>query len=61
MIHSAMGATAASLRRFARDEGGTTAIEYAIIAMGISIAIVGAIVTLGANVKGFYTSIAVVL
>jgi len=33
-----------TLRRFARDDSGATAIEYALIASGISIAIVGAIV-----------------
>ena len=46
------------LARFLRDEGGTTAIEYAMIASGVSIVIVGTIATLGTAVKGFYTSVA---
>ena len=46
------------LDRFLRDEGGATAIEYAMIASGVSIVIVGAVATLGTAVKGFYTSVA---
>jgi pilus assembly protein Flp/PilA len=38
--------------------GGTSAIEYAIIASGVSIVIVGTVATLGTAVKGFYTSVA---
>jgi pilus assembly protein Flp/PilA len=44
--------------RFLRDERGTSAIEYAIIASGVSIVIVGTVATLGTAVKGFYDSIA---
>jgi pilus assembly protein Flp/PilA len=47
--------------RFLRDESGTTAIEYALIASGVSIVIVGTVATLGTNVKGFYTSVAAAL
>ena len=46
------------LGRFLRDESGTSAIEYAIIASGVSIAIVATIVGLGANVKSLYTTVA---
>ena len=42
--------TGRPLSRFIRDEGGATAIEYALIASGISIAIVGSVTTLGNNV-----------
>ena len=45
--------------RFAADEGGTTAIEYAMIAAGISIAIVGAVSSIGTNLKtAFYDKLA---
>ncbi len=44
--------------RFLRDERGTSAIEYAIIALGVSIVIVGTVATLGTAVKGFYDSVA---
>jgi pilus assembly protein Flp/PilA len=44
--------------RFLGDEGGTSAIEYAIIASGVSIVIVGTVATLGTAVKGFYSSVA---
>ena len=38
------------LNRFIRDGSGATAIEYAMIACGISIAIVGSVTSLGNNV-----------
>jgi pilus assembly protein Flp/PilA len=38
-------------RRFAHDVSGATAIEYALIAGGVSIAIVGVVSTLGQNIK----------
>src|SRR5208282_3394535 len=44
--------------RFARDDGGATAIEYAMIASGVAIAIASTIVSLGSTVKGLYTSVA---
>jgi pilus assembly protein Flp/PilA len=47
----------APLRRFARDEGGATAIEYALVASGIGVAAAGAITSLGTNVKGLYTKV----
>ena len=46
------------LGRFLRDESGASAIEYAIIASGISIAIVGTVATLGTAVKGLYINVA---
>jgi pilus assembly protein Flp/PilA len=58
MFKSSTLAICAVVRRFARDDSGATAIEYALIASGISVAIVGTVATLGSNVKGFYTSVA---
>ena len=43
--------------RFARDENGATAIEYAVIASGIAMAIVAAVSTLGTVVRGLYESV----
>jgi pilus assembly protein Flp/PilA len=43
--------------RFARDETGATAIEYAMIASGIGVAIAATVVSLGSSVKGLYTSV----
>jgi pilus assembly protein Flp/PilA len=48
----------ATLRRFGHDTGAATAIEYALIASGISVAIVGTVATLGSNVTSFYNSVA---
>ncbi len=47
-----------SVGRFLRDESGATAIEYAMIASGIAVAIATTIVSLGSNVKGLYSSVA---
>ena len=44
--------------RFMRDDGGATAIEYAMIASGVAIAIATTIVTLGSSVQGLYQSVA---
>ena len=41
-----------------RDERGTTAIEYAILASGIAVAIVASTINLGGTVKGLFTSVA---
>lgn len=48
-MHRLMSKT--NVRRFLSNEAGSTAIEYALIAAGISIAIVGAVTTLGSQVK----------
>jgi pilus assembly protein Flp/PilA len=48
----------ANLRRFLRDDSGATAIEYAMIASGIAVAIATTIVSLGSGVNGLYTSVA---
>ena len=42
---------------FAHDTGGTTAIEYAIIAGGIALVIIGAVSTLGDYVKAMFVSV----
>ncbi len=43
--------------RFWQDETGATAIEYGLIAAGISIAIIAAVNGLGTNLSGMFTSI----
>ena len=46
-------------RRFVADERGATAIEYAMIAGGVSIAIVGTVLNLGSTLKTtFYDKLA---
>jgi pilus assembly protein Flp/PilA len=47
-----------TFRRFLRDERGATAIEYAMIAAGIAVAIVAAVNALGVSVLGMYQTIA---
>lgn len=47
-----------SVRRFLRNESGATAIEYAMIASGIAVAIAATVFSLGSNVKGLYSSVA---
>jgi pilus assembly protein Flp/PilA len=43
--------------RFLLDEAGATAIEYGLIAAGISIAIIAAVNGLGTNLNAKFTSI----
>jgi pilus assembly protein Flp/PilA len=57
MLDQTRFAIITQLRRFARDEGGATAIEYALVASGIGVAVAGAIGSLGTNVKGLYTKV----
>ena len=45
------------LGRFFKSEEGTTAVEYAIIASLIFLAIVAAVTSLGSNVRGLYESV----
>jgi pilus assembly protein Flp/PilA len=49
--------TRSHLRDFLRDDGGATAIEYALIASGIAGAIIAAVIALGTSVTGMYTSV----
>jgi len=58
MFRSARSLMDVCVRRFLRDESGATAIEYAMIASGIAVAIATTIVSLGSNVKGLYSSVA---
>jgi pilus assembly protein Flp/PilA len=45
------------IARFVKDESGATAIEYGLIAAGISLAIIAAVNGLGSNLSGKFTSI----
>jgi pilus assembly protein Flp/PilA len=45
------------IARFVKDETGATAIEYGLIAAGISIAIITAVNGLGVTLNGTFTSI----
>jgi pilus assembly protein Flp/PilA len=58
MNNSARQALGSAVRRFLCDESGATAIEYAMIASGIAVAIATTIVSLGSTVKGLYTGVA---
>ncbi len=58
MFKSATRAIRISLRRFVRGEFGTTAIEYALIASGISVAIAATVMALGSNIQNYYNSVA---
>ncbi|MBV9457991.1 MAG: Flp family type IVb pilin [Bradyrhizobium sp.] len=45
------------LARFVKDESGATAIEYGLIAAGISLAIIAAVNGLGTSLSGKFASI----
>ena len=46
-----------TLKRFLADEQGATAIEYGLIAAGISIAIVAVVQSLGSTLNTTFTSV----
>jgi pilus assembly protein Flp/PilA len=60
MGNDAMAAALTSaLRRFVKDECGATAIEYAIIAAGVGVAISAGVWSLGSGIKAtFYDKLA---
>ena len=45
------------MQRFAKDESGATAIEYGLIAAGISVAIIAVVQGVGTNLKTTFTSV----
>jgi pilus assembly protein Flp/PilA len=47
--------------RFAEDESGATAIEYGLVAAGISVAIIAVIQGLGNNLKTAFSGLSTVL
>jgi pilus assembly protein Flp/PilA len=49
------------IRRFLRDDSGATAIEYGLIAAGISVAIIVAVQTLGTNLNTTFSSVSTAL
>jgi pilus assembly protein Flp/PilA len=46
-----------NFKRFLQNESGATAIEYGLIAAGISVAIIGVVNTLGSNLKTTFSSV----
>jgi pilus assembly protein Flp/PilA len=45
------------LARFSKDESGATAIEYGLIAAGISVAIIAVVQGLGSKLNSTFTSV----
>jgi pilus assembly protein Flp/PilA len=45
------------IRRFADDESGATAIEYGLIAAGISVAIITVVNTLGSQLQSTFSNV----
>ena len=50
-----------TLRRFIADESGATAIEYGLIAAGISVAIIATVNGLGSKLKTTFTNVSTTL
>jgi pilus assembly protein Flp/PilA len=46
-----------TILRFIRDENGATAIEYGLIAAGISVAIITVVSSLGSSLNTTFTSV----
>jgi pilus assembly protein Flp/PilA len=51
----------ASITRFIREESGATAIEYGLIAAGISVAIIAVVQALGTNLNTTFSSVSTAL
>ncbi len=51
----------ASILRFIRNESGATAIEYGLIAAGISVAIIAVVQGLGTNLNNTFQSVSTAL
>lgn len=49
------------VRRFLKDDSGATAIEYGLIAAGISVAIIAVVQTVGTNLNSTFTSVSTAL
>jgi pilus assembly protein Flp/PilA len=49
------------LSQFCKDQSGATAIEYGLIAAGISVAIIVAVQTLGTNLNTVFSSVSTAL
>jgi pilus assembly protein Flp/PilA len=49
------------LAKFANDESGATAIEYGLIAAGISVAIITVVTGLGTKLNATFTSVSTAL
>ena len=47
----------AQVREFAANESGATAVEYALVASGIAVAVAGTVYALGSSVKGLFTTV----
>ena len=45
------------MKRFVKDESGATAIEYGLIAAGISVAIIATVNALGGQLKNTFSSV----
>lgn len=46
-----------TFKRFLRDDSGATAIEYGLIAAGISVVIIGAVNAIGGKLNNAFTSV----
>jgi len=51
----------ATISKFLRDDSGATAIEYGLIAAGISVVIIGTVQAVGGNLKSTFTSVSTAL
>ena len=49
------------LKRFAKDESGATAVEYGLVAAGISVAIIAVVQGLGTKLASTFTSVSTAL
>jgi pilus assembly protein Flp/PilA len=50
-----------TMKRFVQDDSGATAIEYGLIAAGISVVIITVVTTVGTNLEAVFQKVATAL
>jgi pilus assembly protein Flp/PilA len=56
-IETVLSIAGREVRRFAADERGATAVEYAMVASGVGAVIAATVYSLGSGVKNLYTTL----
>ena len=60
-MNISIAGSAAATRRFVDDESGLAAMEYGILAGLVAVVIIGAVTTLGSNLKTVFTTVGTAL
>ena len=56
-IEALISTAGSQIRKFSADRDGATAIEYALIASGVGVAVAATVFALGSSVKALFTNV----